>query len=368
MKLAGKRRTPLGTVIALLLVLSAVRPAEAYVAGSDVVVFWDACRSVHYTMNIDRSGLRALPELGSSNSGGVEVSRTGPPTLLAFGPNDPANLGGPWTLYAVDPTGQSPRVDLHQPSDSTHTDVVLSLAGDLLAYSHDVREYPSGNLLRIEVYIGHVVRDPASGRISGLSDVQLLLADLRGLGSPADITTGVAFMRLMDFSPAGGSLLAVVYGDLWELRLANAGTSWSVAPRALTRTKDTVELSARWSPTGDLIAWAGGPITTQRGWTGLFSDDMEIYTLAVASGAVRRVTTNLNKGSARGFKNDPNWSHDGSAILFSAIGPNASRSAPCGGLVNFDLFLVSADGSGKIQQVSTTVGSGVETTPRWGWR
>jgi hypothetical protein len=364
----ARKRTPLSTVIALLLVLSAARPADAYVAASDVVVFWDACRSVHYAMNIDGSGRRALPDLGSSNSGGVEVSRTGPATLLAFGPNDPANLGGAWTLYAVDPTGSSPRVDLRQPSDSTHTDVVLSLAGDLLAYSHDVREYPSGNLLRIEVYMGRVVRDPASGRITGLGDVQMLLADLRALGSPADITTGVAFMRLMDFSPDGASLLAVVYGDLWELRLANNGTRYSVAPRALTRTRDTVELSARWSPSGDFIAWAGGPITTQRGWTGLFSDDMEIYTLGVASGAVRRVTTNLNKGSAGGFKNDPNWSPDGAAILFSAIGPNASRSAPCGSLVNFELFRVAANGSGKILQISNTVGSGVETTPRWGWR
>ena len=367
MKSSGKR-TLLSTVLALLLVLSAARPADAYVAGSDVVVFWDACRSVHYAMNIDGSGRRALPELGSSNSGSVEVSRTGPATLLAFGPNDPANLGGAWTLYAIDPTGFSPRVDLRQPSDSTHTDVVLSLAGDLLAYSHDVREFPSGNLLRIEVYIGHVVRDPASGRISGLSDVQLLLSDLRAIGSPADVTTGVAFVRLMDFSPDGRSLLAVVYGDLWELPLATDGTSWTVAPRPLTRTKDTVELSARWSPAGDLIAYAGGPITTQRGWTGLFSDDMEIYTLGVTSGAVRRVTTNLNKGSARGFKNDPNWSHDGSAILFSAVGPNASRSAPCGSLVNFELFQVAADGSGKIQQITSTVGSGVETSPRWGWR
>jgi Tol biopolymer transport system component len=95
---------------------------------------------------------------------------------------------------------------------------------------------------------------------------------------------------------------------------------------------------------------------------------MEIYTLGVASGAVRRVTTNLNKGSARGTKNDPNWSPDGAAILFSAVGPNGSRNAPCGSFVNFELFQVAADGSGKILQITNTVGSGVETTPRVGWR
>ena len=124
---------------------------------------------------------------------------------------------------------------------------------------------------------------------------------------------------------------------------------------------------AEWKPAysleGTSIAYTAGLIDASTG--GVRTTD--IYSLALSSGAVTRVTTNKNKGSAASSRHNAMWTSDGMWIGFSGYTSSTPRRAPCSNLVNSEIFLIKADGSNTASQITVTPGTSVEAWPKWGW-
>ena len=53
-------------------------------------------------------------------------------------------------------------------------------------------------------------------------------------------------------------------------------------------------------------------------------------------------------------------------IGFTTFTSSAGRRSSCG-LVNAELFVTLADGSGKAIEVTSTYGTSTEAWPSWGW-
>jgi hypothetical protein len=358
-------------LLAAALLLASAAPGSAYTAGSDAVVFRDACDDRLYAINPDGSGRR--PIKGGSRMRPFDVSTGGgPPTALASGPLDPnSTYGTPSTLYALDPDGVSDPINLLSPTDPTlGGPAAFSPDGGRIGYIHEVLEYDPDRdvwfVAAIEILVGDVVRDDG-GEVVALSNITTVV-DLLSLGQPSDSDANprYVFTGALDFERDGGSIVVVIFDDLWRVFLAEDGHGYAGAT-PLTRTTDFAERFPRWSPVADVVAYAGGPYTSFDGGLALTVGNTNVYTLDVASGVSRRVTTNKNKGSSGVHRDEPAWSPDGLSILFYAQGQSASgrRNQPCG--TNYDLFRIAADGSTKAVAVTNTVGTGVELEPAWGW-
>jgi hypothetical protein len=346
--------------------LVAASSSGAYTPGSDVVAFVDGCKQRLYAMNADGSGRRLLADVRSATL--LDVSRDlGPTTVLAVGRSDVSSASSPLTLYAIDPDGLQAPVDLLGAGDPDPAAYgAFSPDGGRIAYVHHVRG-ADGILTGVELYVGDVVRD-ASSEVTGLRNITRV-ADVWQIGQRSDSNARGPFTGQLDFTRRGDSIVIVIYDDLWQLRLAGDGHTL-VDATPLTRTTDFAELFPSASPVADVAAFAGGPFSDRSGFPALMTDDVNVYTLDLASGARRPVTTSKKGGSAGNDRNRPVWSPDGTSLVFSAQGSSAfgKRNLECGGYVNYDLFRIPADGSAKAVNLTNTAGTGVESHPQWGWQ
>jgi TolB protein len=123
-------------------------------------------------------------------------------------------------------------------------------------------------------------------------------------------------------------------------------------PRNLTNSPDKIDDDADWSPDGQTIAYTAhdvgdeGPNWPLRPFT---SNTAEMYVRnADGTGAPVRLT--YNNEEERGTS----WSPDGSQIVFSC------RAG--GGTADFEVCVMNADGSGRVQLTDNSV---VDLTPSW---
>jgi WD40-like Beta Propeller Repeat len=219
----------------------------------------------------------------------------------------------------------------------------FSPAGDRLAM------VSSGILVIADIVLG------ADGRPASLTN-PTVVANLLTIGSPSDSSTGAANLSSLSFSPDGTQIVATIYGDLWLLTLGPDGHTLSPSspPEPLTRTVREAEGQAAFSPDGTRLAYVGSSRNGRR----------SIYTLDLATSEVIDVLFGRNRADS---PSTLAWSPDSQFLAFSAQGARAPRQSPCSVFVNYDLFVVSADGTGTPSSFTNTVGTGVEGFVNWGW-
>jgi hypothetical protein len=364
------RRLGLAAAAALMLTSLTAADTRAAVPADGVVAFGDHCTGRLYAMNPDGTGRHLLPDVGAGRV--VDVSRgVGPVTVLATGQRALPEGGSEPTLYAIDASGTQAPVDLLDESEPTPLYTALSPTGDHVAFVHRYWD-PVAEVGHADLGIGDVIRDAISGAIIDIENVTFVV-DLLTLGSAADTIGDLqyVFTGPLDFAPDGRRLVVTIYDDLWELTLDAGSGRTLVEARPITRTTSFAERIPSWSPTADVVAFTGGPYSSFGGGPlVLYTSNMHIHTLDIATGGVRQVTNSKNKGSSGDGRNNPAWSRNGSYLLFDALGPAAfgkRGQSPCGGLANMDLFQIPADGSLKAVNVPNTSGTGVEYGPAWGW-
>ena len=132
-----------------------------------------------------------------------------------------------------------------------------------------------------------------SGKITALSNL-VVVGDLYSLGLPdPTVPTSKGFIGDVDYSPDGSSIVASIRYDLWLVHLSSGNTNGG-AELLTANTDGFAEWKPAYSPEGTRIAYTAGPISTSTG--GVSTTD--IYSLALDTRAVTRVTTNKNKGKA----------------------------------------------------------------------
>jgi Tol biopolymer transport system component len=135
--------------------------------------------------------------------------------------------------------------------------------------------------------------------------------------------------------------------------------------RPLTRTLDDTEIQAAFSPDGKTIAYIAGPNDFFRGsYSGPLIRNLNIFTMNLETLGITQLTS---KKHALVDTESPAWSPDGQFLAFMAQGRTAPRTSPCGGLVNYDIYELKADGTGNVTALTNTVGTGVEVRNQWGW-
>lgn len=314
-------------------------------------------------MNTDGTGRHDLADVGNRRFS--DVSRAGPITVIGTAFTIPGDRASPIGLYALDATGTNSPAWLLQGHDAEAGFWTFSPDGTRLAAARGVTD--TAGVAHHNVEIWDVVRDPMTGRVSGVTNVSVV-ADLLAIGARTDSNATGPGSGPLDFSRDGQSLVAVIYDDLWRLDLAPGGHAL-LGATPLTRTKDFAEWGARWSPTADVIAYVGGPYSTVHLFSGsvtaLKTTNYNIYTLTLATGAVRSVTT--NGGASAAGPEYPSWSRDGASLIFDAPGTSAKRSSPCGS-ANRDIYRIPANGSGPAVNVTNTIGTSIEVEPHWAWQ
>ena len=312
-----------------------------------VVVFHDFCTERVYVMNPDGTG-RELLDGSLAYPRVQDVSRGGPGAVTA--------LVLSWdTLYAI-PVDGSRVVPLSIPIEYPNYPAyaVFSADGERIAYVSFEYDPVTFEAYSTEVYIANVVRD-GDGYVTGLGEINSLIdpnntpVDLNKIGQRDDSNFEGPQTGALDFSWDNSRLVVTIYDDLWVLELALDGHTL-VDAYPLTRTPDFREWYPRWSPTDEVIAFSGGGS----------SGSLNIYTLDFSG-----VQVQVTKG--RGYKQHPNWSPDGTYLLYDAQGGRVKRDSPCSNWINTDLYLIPFDGSQEELNVTKTTGDGVETSARWGW-
>lgn len=319
-------------------------PPLPTVAG--VVVFHDICTERVYVMNPDGTG-RELLDGSLAHPRVQDVSRGAPGAVTA--------LVLSWdTLYAIPIDGSRVAplsIPIEYPSYPAFP--VFSADGKRIAYI-DFEYDPVTKAYSAEVYIANVVRD-GDGYVTGLGEINSLVnpdntsVDLNELGQRDDSNFDGPLTGSLEFSWDDSHLIVTIYDDLWVLELGMDGHTLRDAD-PLTRTPDFREQYPRWSPTDDIIAFFGG----------LSSQSSNIYTLDF-SGVQVQVT------SGGGHKQYPNWSPDGTYLLYGAQGGRFKRRSPCSNWIDSDLYLIPFDGSQEELNVTKSTGDGVESFARWGW-
>ena len=201
-------------------------------------------------------------------------------------------------------------------------------------------------------------------KITGLSDL-VVVGDLYSLGLlDPNFPTSRGFTGDIDYSPDGSSIVASIYYDLWLVHLGSENTSEGV-DLLTVNTDGFAEWKPAYSPEGTSIAYTAGLIDASTG--GVSLRGLDIQSLSLDARVVTRVTTNRNKGKAASGRHNAMWTADGMWIGFSAYTSSNPRRAPCSNLVNSEIFLIKADGSGTASQITNTLGTSVEVWPKWGW-
>ena len=341
--------------------VSIVPIVGAHAALPGEIVFRDDCSHTLVTMLPDGSGRQTLPAVPFSRDvQDVSGGTAGPVTALVIGR---PSATAPANLHAVpivrDVTGNlvsSLPVPLLGASDPQPWGAaVFSPEGDRVAY---VGASATSNTT---LFVGDVVRD-ASNDVSALANI-VAVVDLASVGSPSNSAASPTGVGGIDFAPDGVRLVASIHDDLWEIRLAADGRTFAGAT-PLTRTAAFAETGPRWSPTAGTIAFAGTSYV-QLSSPVIYSNDSNVYTLDRSTLTTKMLTAGSKDKNVSG----PAWSPDGTQLAYSAKGASAfgRRVAPCGSLVNYDIFRVSADGSAKPVNVTNTAGTSVEQSPAHGW-
>jgi Tol biopolymer transport system component len=182
-----------------------------------------------------------------------------------------------------------------------------------------------------------------------------VLGDLSSLGQASNF---------IDYSSDGRSIVLSISSDLYRLHLAADYKIYGAAELLTPNTDGFAEWNPSYSPDGSRIAYTAGPIGRSGG---VSVRSTGIYSLDLGTRASTPLTTKRNKGKAAyGFDNAM-WSATGLSIGFSAYAGNPPRNSFCSALVNSEIFVIKADGTGVASALTTTNGTGVEGSPQWGW-
>ena len=369
------------TALGFILVAAFAPPPVA--AQTGVIAFRDYCTGLLYAMRGDGSGRIALPlpqlpepmgEYEYWDQGVLDVTTSGPLTVLYYtviarrNPLTFVDFG----LFAVQlndvggvlaPDAGSP-VRLNLPTDVGFPGVDPNRARSA-AFSpfRDRLAFVASSGAASVLMTARIDRDPSTLKITGLSDL-VVVGDLYSLGLPdPNFPTSKGFTGDIDYAPDGSSIVAAIYYDLWLVHLSSENTNAGV-DLLTANTDGFAEWKPSYSPDGTRIAYTAGAIVASNGEI----RSTDIYSLTLDMGAVTRVTSNKNKGDAASSRNAAMWSSDGTLIGFSAyLSSRTPRNSPCAGLVNSEIFLISADGSNTASAITDTNGTSVEAWPKWGW-
>jgi hypothetical protein len=365
----------------IVLAIVGARPASAQ---TGVIAFRDDCTGLFYAMRGDGTGrirlpLPQLPEPAADyrylDPWVLDVTTTGPLTVVYY-----VGIARRSTLAVVDfglfaaelddvngslQADPSP-VRLNLPSDvgfgvNPNTARLGSFSSAAL---RDRLAIVANSSTSSVLMTAKLDRDDTTMKITGLSDL-VVVGDLYGIGRPDPTIIGSkGFTGFIDYSRDGSNIVASIYYDLWIVDLLSDNT-YGGAKLLTANTDGVAEWKPAYSPDGAHIAYTAGPITTSGGVSGR---DTNIYALDVGTGAVTRITSNKSQGAAASGRHNAMWTPDGTAIGFSAYTSSTPRHSSCSGLVNSEIFVIRADGSGNASQLTNTNGTSVEVWPKWGWQ
>ena len=328
---------------AVLLTGLAAAPASAQ---SGVIAFQDACSGRLYAMRGDGSARIALPlpqlpqptaEHQYRDPWILDVTTSGPLTVVYYvgivRVNQNQSTLVDSGLFAVQlddvggelrPDPDLPVVRLTLPADVGFLGVNPNRArsGSFSpSLSRDRLALVANSAAASVLMTARVDRD-VSLKITGLSDL-VVVGDLYSLGVPdPTVPADKGFTGDVDYSPDGSRIVASIYFDLWLVHLTSENTN-AGADLLTANTDSFAEWKPAYSPEGTRIAYTAGPISTPTG--GVSTTDTDIYSLALDTGAVTRVTTEKNKGKAASARHNAMWWSDGTAIGFSAYTSSTRR-------------------------------------------
>jgi len=381
MRLSSQFRGP-WNVAAWVIALATLGAVPAS-AQTGVIAFGDDCTRRLYAIRGDGTGRIALPlpplpqptsDYEYSSPLVLDVSTSGPLTVVYFvaiNRRNPATTFD-FGLFAVqldDVAGVlvpgSP-VRLALPSDigfGADPNRAQSAAFSRVASGDRLALVANSNTASV-LMTAKVDRDTVTSRITGLSDV-VVVGDLLAIGVPdPNIPTSRGFTGVIDYSPDGRSIVATIYYDLWVVDLLPDNT-YGGASLLTANTNGVAEWNPSVSPDAGRIAFSAGPILS---FGGVSARNMDIYSMAPATGAVTRVTSQRTKDGAARDRSSPMWSPDGKSVGFWAYTVGQTRrQSPCTGLVNSEIFRINADGTGTASPITNTNGTSVEAWPKWGW-
>jgi hypothetical protein len=355
------------TVCLLAFALCSALPAAAQ---TGVIAFRDYCRGLLHVMRADGSGSTALQfpalpgpadEYVYRNPWVLDVTTNGPRLTVVY--HVGITRKGSFTLeessglFAVEVSdvggslvSSDPRRLVLPPAMSfAHVSVHGAFS------SHPERlALAAGTGGTRYVFMTAAVDRDNQGSITGLSDF-VVLGDLASLGQARPS---------IDYSSDGNSIVLSISADLYRLHLSADYTMSDVAELLTPNTDGFAEWNPSYSPDGSRVAYTVGSID---GSGQVSTRSMQIALLNLTTRASTPVTTKKNKGQAAYGFDDAMWSATGTAIGFSAYTGNPPRNSFCSALVNSEIFVINADGTGVASALTWTNGTRVEGVPQWGW-
>ena len=195
-----------------------------------------------------------------------------------------------------------------------HGDTVPETLAAVLKREPDWRALPAGTPAKVRDLLRQCLQKDANRRLRSMSDVKVLLQEIRGKSDSAASTavaTGRRSRRLQLWSAAGTAAMAVVAAAAW-LAWRSFGNTLP-PPRVVNVTSYRgSEMQPSLSPDGEQVAfsWEGqddsGPLRPPR----------HIWVKFVVGGSEARQLT-----SGPGFDGFPSWSPDGRQVAFIRIEP-----------------------------------------------
>jgi hypothetical protein len=353
-------------VCLLAFALCSALPAAAQ---TGVIAFRDYCRGLLHVMRADGSGstalqLPALPgpadEYEYLDPWVLDVTTNGPPLTVVYyvgitrkGSSTLEDSSGLFAVEVSDVGGSLVSSDprrLVLPSAVSFAH--LSRQGAFSSHPERLALAAGTGGTRYVFMTAAVDRD-VEGSITGLSDF-VVLGDLSSLGQASPS---------IDYSSDGNSIILSISSDLYRLHLSSDYTMGGVEP--LTPNTDRfAEWNPSYSPDGNRVAYTVGSIDSSGN---VSTRSMEIALLNLTTRASTPVSTKKNKGKAAYGLDHAMWSATGTAIGFSAYTGNSPRNSFCSALVNSEIFVINADGTGVASALTWTNGTRVEGVPQWGW-